>query len=82
LSFSLNCTYVEDCADPQPVDRLIDRGDLEPTVIVTPNFYNLGFTEVQFETNATLAAKYEDVGKYFHLYRTLLNDFKAQSSFL
>lgn len=41
---------------------------MEPTVIVTPNFYNLGFTEVQFETNANLAAKYEDVGELMSLF--------------
>ncbi|KAF2093536.1 alpha/beta-hydrolase [Rhizodiscina lignyota] len=33
------------------LDRLIDEGHLEPTVVVTPNFYDLGFTQQQFGTD-------------------------------
>jgi hypothetical protein len=36
------------------MDRLIAEGDLEPTVVVTPNFYNLGFTIEQYATNTTI----------------------------
>jgi hypothetical protein len=44
------------------VDRLIDAGELEPTILVTPNWYDLGFTLAEYETNATLQAEYLDVG--------------------
>lgn len=46
------------------MDRLIDAGELEPTILVTPNWYDLGFTLEEYETNATLQAEYLDVGVY------------------
>jgi predicted esterase len=35
------------------LDRLIESGDLEPTVCVTPNFYNLGFNQSGFPGDST-----------------------------
>lgn len=46
------------------VDRLIDSGELEPTVLVTLNWYDLGFTLEEYQTNATLQAEYLDVGTW------------------
>jgi hypothetical protein len=36
------------------LDRFIASGELEPTVVVTPNFHNLGFTQAQYATNTTI----------------------------
>ncbi|KAJ6016083.1 hypothetical protein N7540_010674 [Penicillium herquei] len=46
------------------VDRLIDSGELEPTILVTLNWYDLGFTLEEYQTNATLQAEYLDVVGY------------------
>lgn len=35
------------------VDRLIDNGDIPPIIIITPNFYDLGFAPEDFATNDT-----------------------------
>ncbi|KAJ5645286.1 hypothetical protein N7507_011297 [Penicillium longicatenatum] len=43
------------------VDRLIDAGELEPSILITPNWYDLGFTLEGYQTNATLQAEYLDV---------------------
>ena len=36
------------------MDRLIQEGKIEPTIIVTPNFYQVGYTSEQFATNTTI----------------------------
>ncbi|KUJ11845.1 alpha/beta-hydrolase [Mollisia scopiformis] len=36
------------------LDRLIDCGEVDPMIVVTPNFYNLGFTMQQDATNGTI----------------------------
>ncbi|KAJ5707694.1 hypothetical protein N7488_007495 [Penicillium malachiteum] len=46
------------------VDRLIDKGEFEPTILVTLNWYDLGFALEEYQTNATLQAEYLDVVGY------------------
>jgi enterochelin esterase-like enzyme len=36
------------------LDRAIATGTLEPTVVVTPNFYDLGFSYADYQTNITI----------------------------
>jgi enterochelin esterase-like enzyme len=36
------------------LDRLIVSGEVEPIIVITPNFYNLGFTLEQYATNTTV----------------------------
>ncbi|OJJ46520.1 hypothetical protein ASPZODRAFT_142334 [Penicilliopsis zonata CBS 506.65] len=57
------------------MDRLIDAGALEPTILVTPDWYNLGFTLEEYETNATLQAEYLDVVGYDRFFNKVRENF-------
>ncbi|KAJ6010776.1 hypothetical protein N7451_002188 [Penicillium sp. IBT 35674x] len=57
------------------VDRLINAGELEPTVLITPNWYDLGFTLEEYQTNATLQAEYLDVVGYSRFFNKVRENF-------
>ncbi|KAJ5101219.1 hypothetical protein N7456_007271 [Penicillium angulare] len=57
------------------VDRLIDAGELEPTILITPSWYDLGFTLQDYQTNATLQAEYLDVVGYSRFFNKVRENF-------
>ncbi|KAJ5263158.1 hypothetical protein N7478_010763 [Penicillium angulare] len=57
------------------IDRLIDAGELEPTILITPNWYDLGFSLEEYQTNATLQAEYLDVVGYSRFFNKVRENF-------
>ncbi|KAH8660073.1 Alpha/Beta hydrolase protein [Xylariales sp. PMI_506] len=57
------------------MDRLIATGQMEPTVLICPNFYYLGFTFADYQTNATLQAEYLDVVGYANFFNAVRDNF-------
>lgn len=59
------------------MDNLIASEHLEPTILVCPNFYYLGFTFADYQTNATLQTEYLDVDGYSAFFNAVRENFNA-----